>query len=69
MKLKATDTLHISSVGPDNMAPGTEFEVADDIGQSLVDRGLAKAIKAEAPVENKMTPAPANKAAPTRKAK
>jgi hypothetical protein len=71
MKLKAIDTLHVSSVGPDNIPPEGEFEVADAVGQNLIDRGLAVAVKAKlAPaVENKMEVAPANKAAPKRKAK
>lgn len=69
MKLMAIDTLHISSVGPDNILPGGEFEVSDYEGQALIDRGLAKEVKAAAPVENKMDNAPANKAAATRKAK
>lgn len=59
MKLTATDTLHVSSVGPENIAPGAEFEVSDDIGRQLVDRGLAKGAKAPA---NKMQAAPQNKA-------
>lgn len=69
MKLKAIDTLHISSVSQDNLAPGAEFEVSDETGRVLIDRGLAKEVKAAAPVENKMDNAPANKAAATRKAK
>lgn len=67
MKLKAIDTLHVSSVGPDNIAPGAQFEVSDDAGQALIDRGLAK--KAGPDHANKMDAAPANKAAPKRKAK
>lgn len=66
MKLMAIDTLHISSVGPDNILPGGEFEVSDYEGQALIDRGLAKAAAA---VENKMEAAPANKAISTRKVK
>lgn len=59
MKLTAIDTLHVSSVGPDNIAPGAEFEVSDDVGRQLIGRGLAKAAK---PPANKMQPAPQNKA-------
>ena len=69
MKLKANDTLHISAVKADNLAPGEVFEVDDATGKELVDRGLATETKAAAPVENKMEAAPANKAAPKRKAK
>lgn len=67
IKMKATDTLHISSVGPDNIAPGGEFEVSSAIADDLEARGLAKrvgAAKAEASApENKMEPAAENKAA------
>lgn len=68
MKLKANDTLHVSSVKADNIAPGEEFEVSDDSGRQLIEKGLATEVKAkvekkaEPPVENKMEPAPANKA-------
>jgi hypothetical protein len=66
MKLKANDTLHVSSVGPENIAPGEVFEVSDDVGKQLVERGLAteaKGAKAEkAAPENKKEDAPENKA-------
>lgn len=61
MKLKALDTLHISAVGPESIAPGGIFEVSDADGESLISRGLAKAM---APPENKMAAAPENKAHP-----
>jgi hypothetical protein len=67
MQLKANDTLHVSSVKADNIAPGEVFEVADDTGRQLVEKGLAtevkaqKAEKAEPAHENKMEPAPQNK--------
>jgi hypothetical protein len=41
MKLKAKDTLHVSSVKADNLVPGEEFEVPDDVGHQFVERGLA----------------------------
>lgn len=57
-RMKAADTLHISSVKADNIAPGEEFEVSGAVADDLEARGLAKrvAVKAE--------PAPANKAEP-----
>lgn len=67
MKLRAVDTLHVSSVGPDNMAPGTEFDVSDDIGRQLVERGLASkvrgAAKAEEPAPKKKVEEPVRKRA------
>lgn len=59
MKLKANDTLFISSVKSDNILPGEEFEVGEDQGNDLVKRGLATKV-APAP-KNKMAPSPANK--------
>ena len=74
MKLKAKDTLHVSSVKADNLLPGEEFEVSDDMGRQLVERGVAtevKATKAKAEPEhaNKAEQAPANKSAAQRKTK
>lgn len=69
MKLYANDTLHVSSVGPDNIAPDGEFDVGDDVGQNLIERGLARAAKAAPALENKMQTAPANKVATKRKGK
>lgn len=69
MKLKATDTLHISALGPNNLAPGEVFEVSDATGVELVKRGLATEVKAAPAATNKMQPEPQNKAAPKRKAK
>lgn len=68
MKLKAKDTIHVSSVRADPIRAGETFEVNDSEGRQLVDRGLAtkvvepKAKKAPA-AKNKMAAAPANKAA------
>lgn len=41
MKLKATDTVHITAVQSDPLFAGDEFEVDDEAGQSLIERGLA----------------------------
>jgi hypothetical protein len=81
MKLKAKDTLHVSSVKADNLLPGEEFEVSDDMGRQLIERGVAAevkggakateppAAKAEITPLNKMSAPPANKAAAKRKVK
>lgn len=82
MKLKTRDQLHISSLGPDALAPGAEFDVPDTVGKNLVKRGLADAVEddparePDAPAEksepeplNKAEIAPANKAASRRKTK
>jgi hypothetical protein len=73
MKMKALDTLFISSVSSENIPPNGEFEVSDDQGKSLEERGLAKRVsetKAEkAAPENKMEAAPANKASAKPKGK
>jgi hypothetical protein len=63
--MKATDTLHISALGPDNLAPGEEFEVSGHVADDLESRGLAKRVggkKSEAAPDNKAAPAPDNKA-------
>ena len=62
MKLKAKDTLHVSSVGPENIPPNGQFEVSDEVGKALIERGLAVEVKAAPAPENKMAPAPSNKA-------
>lgn len=72
MKLKAIDTLHVSSVKADSLLPGEAFEVSDDFGRQLIQRGLASEVKgaktepqedtkAEIAPLNKMEAAPANK--------
>ncbi len=70
VKMKAVDQLFVSSVSPDTMAPGQEFEVSTSVADDLEARGLAKRVggskkeeaKAEtAAPENKMEPEPANK--------
>lgn len=67
MKLKANDTLFISSVSSENILPGETFEVSDAEGRRLIDRGLAT--KMSAPPKNKMAPAATNKAAGSRSKK
>jgi hypothetical protein len=83
--MKAVDTLHISSVKPDSLQPGEEFEVAGYVAEDLEARGLAERVsdkpaqteapasdpeaKAEPAPENKMEAAPENKASTTRKRK
>lgn len=71
MRVIANDTLHVSSVKADNLLPGEEFEVSDDQGRQLVERGVATevkggateppAAKAEIAPLNKMIAPPANK--------
>ena len=64
VEMKALDTMHVSSAGPDNLAAGDTFEVSETDAKSLEDRGLAKRTgkkMAEQPA-NKMADAPANKA-------
>jgi len=69
MKLKALDTLHVSSVQADNLLEGEIFEVSDYEGLGLVARGYAVEVKgkashkkkADAP-DNKMQPITLNKA-------
>lgn len=68
VRMKANDTLFISSWSSENIPPGGEFEVSHDQSVELETRGLAKFVKAEAKAEkaapeNKMEAAPVNKAA------
>lgn len=60
MRLRAYDTVHVSSVKSENLRPGEEFEVPDADGEVLLKAhpGLF------AIVEGKSAPAPANKAEP-----
>lgn len=48
MLMKALDTLHVSAVGPDNILAGQTFEIADNDGEILRQRGLAEPVKATA---------------------
>ena len=65
MIVTALDTLHISAVSANSIAPGASFEVSDLEGAELISRGLvapAVAAKAEpAPLNKSIKPA-ANKA-------
>jgi hypothetical protein len=66
MKLKATDTLHISSIQDRPLQKDEQFEMSDEsAAKSLIARGLATEVKAkaEASVKNKAEPKLTNKAA------
>lgn len=77
MKLRAYDQMNISSVRPDTIRPGEEFEVSDATGEELMKAHPGKfadvsaadkpAAKRAAAPSNKAEPAPDNKAddAPT----
>ena len=41
MLMKALDTLHVSAVGPDIILAGQTFEIADNDGETLRQRGTA----------------------------
>ncbi len=77
MKLKALDTIHISSVKADSLRPNEEFTVSDGHGAALIKQHPAKferldepaSEKAESAPLNKAEPAPANKASTQRKKK
>lgn len=76
MKLKALDQLHISSVQPDSLRPGQEFEVSDAVGADLMKAHPTKVQqvgeKAEEAPQNKAEQDPENKAivsAPVTKAR
>jgi len=77
MRLKALDQIHVSSVQPDSLRPGQEFDISDAAGAELlkanptrlrqIDEPKAKAAataenKAESPPLNKAEPDPNNKA-------
>lgn len=73
MRLKAKDTMHVSSVGAENLRRDEEFDVSDSEGKELIARGLATKVggaakKAAAPA-NKMKAAPTNKAITSAKRK
>lgn len=81
MRLRAYDTIHVSSVQAENIRPGQEFEISDSAGDDLLKAhpGIFAVLsrdadaKAEPAPENKAEPAPENKsepepiAAPTRR--
>ncbi len=67
MKLKANDTVHVSSVKADNLLTGEIFEVEDSIGEDLIKRKLATRVTDDAQI-GAPAPAAANKGiTPTRK--
>ncbi|MEY4473338.1 MAG: hypothetical protein RL671_1642 [Pseudomonadota bacterium] len=55
MILQALDTLHVSSVSSENITTGQTFEVDDQAGRSLIERGLA--IEVDAAAATKAEPA------------
>jgi hypothetical protein len=58
MIVKALDTVHVSSVSSNNIATGQTFEVDDQAGRSLIERGLAievDALEASAPAQTAAT--------------
>lgn len=72
MKLRAYDTVHVSSVRSENLRPGEEFEISDAAGADLLKAhpGLFAVVsrdagqKAAPAPQNKAEPAPANKSEP-----
>lgn len=54
MILQALDTIHVSSVSSENITTGRTFEVDDQAGRSLIERGLA--IEVDAAVAAKAEP-------------
>lgn len=55
MILQALDTIHVSSVSSENITTGQTFEVDDQAGRSLIERGLA--IEVDAAAKFKAEPA------------
>lgn len=72
MKMKVVDQLHISSVGPEVMGKGKEFEVSAAVGKELEKKGHAVRVDQDEDDqhENSQEPAQAEKAeeAPANKA-
>ncbi|MGE8143451.1 hypothetical protein ACQKOE_15890 [Novosphingobium sp. NPDC080210] len=60
MILQALDTIHVSSVSSENITTGQTFEVDDQAGRSLIERGLAIEVDAAAAAKTE----PAVKAEP-----
>lgn len=48
MILQALDTIHVSSVSSENITTGQTFEVDEQAGRSLIERGLAIEVDAAA---------------------
>ena len=77
MKLRALDQVHVSSVKPDSLRPGEEFEVSDETGKDLMkalpgkfsEVGVGGRAKARKPPANKAAPEPLNKAGSKKGAK
>lgn len=61
VRMKALDTLHLSGLGPDNLAAGDEFEVPGGTAEQLIARGLAERVEPEHDGAAKAAPAPENK--------
>lgn len=69
MRLRAYDTVHVSSVKAENLRPGEEFDIGDAAGEELMKAhpGLfavvsrAAEAKAEPAAENRAEPEPDNK--------
>ena len=55
MHLQALDTIHVSSVSSENIITGQTFEIDDQAGRSLIERGLA--IELDAVAAAKVEPA------------
>jgi hypothetical protein len=58
MIVKALDTVHVSSVSSNIITTGQTFEVDDQAGRSLIERGLAievDALEAPAPAQTAAT--------------
>lgn len=66
MKLRAYDTVHVSTVRAENLRPGEEFEIGDAAGEELLKAhpglfAVVEGAKAEPAPSNKAEPAPENK--------
>lgn len=63
--MKATDTIHVSSAGAENILEGEKFDVSEEEAKILEKRGLAKRVGGEkadkAAPSNKMVEEPQNK--------
>lgn len=62
MILQALDTIHVSSVSSENITTGQVFEVDDQAGRSIIERGLA--IEVDAATAAKAEPAAKAEAEP-----
>lgn len=57
VRMKAIDTLHVSSVKADNLQPGEEFDTPQYVADDLEKRGLATRVQSAEKVEEE-APAP-----------